>query len=97
MMSDICRKLGPLVGALMLCAAAASGQSASPMEISAGYSYLRANAPPGQCGCFNMNGGSGAFAANLGHGFSGVGDFGAYFQNSVVGSSRSLTLETFLF
>jgi outer membrane immunogenic protein len=29
-----------------------------PLEISFSYSYARANAGPGQCGCFNMNGGS---------------------------------------
>jgi outer membrane immunogenic protein len=30
----------------------------APLEISFSYSYARANAGPGQCGCFNMNGGS---------------------------------------
>jgi hypothetical protein len=29
-----------------------------PLEVSFSYSYARANAGPGQCGCFNMNGGS---------------------------------------
>lgn len=27
-------------------------------EVAAGYTYIRANAPPGQCGCFSMDGGS---------------------------------------
>jgi peptidoglycan-associated lipoprotein len=27
-------------------------------EVAVGYTYLRANAPPGECGCFSMNGGS---------------------------------------
>ena len=27
-------------------------------EIAGGYTYIRANAPPGQCACFSMNGGS---------------------------------------
>jgi hypothetical protein len=30
----------------------------APLEVSFSYSYARANAGPGQCGCFNMNGGS---------------------------------------
>jgi outer membrane immunogenic protein len=30
----------------------------APLQISFSYSYARANAGPGQCGCFNMNGGS---------------------------------------
>ena len=97
MITAIRRGLGPLLAALMLCSAAARGQGASPVEVSLGYSYLRANAPPGQCGCFNMNGGSGGLAAYLGHGFSAVADVGGYFQNNVVASSRSFTMETFLF
>jgi peptidoglycan-associated lipoprotein len=97
MITFIRRRLGPFLAGLLLCTAAAYGQGASPVEVSLGYSYLRANAPPGECGCFNMNGGSAALAAYLGHGFSGVADFGGYFQNSVVASGRSLTLETFLF
>lgn len=97
MITVIRRSLGPLLAALLLCTAAARGQGASPLEVSLGYSYMRANAPPGQCGCFNMNGGSGSLAASLGHGVSAVADVGGYFQNNVVGSGRSLTLETFLF
>jgi outer membrane immunogenic protein len=27
-------------------------------EVAAGYTYLRSNAPPGECDCFSMNGGS---------------------------------------
>jgi peptidoglycan-associated lipoprotein len=27
-------------------------------ELTVGYTYVRANAPPGECDCFNMNGGS---------------------------------------
>ena len=30
----------------------------APLEISFNYSYARSNAAPGECGCFNMNGGS---------------------------------------
>jgi opacity protein-like surface antigen len=97
MITAIRRGLGPLLAALMLCSAAARGQSASPVEVSLGYSYLRANAPPGQCGCFNMNGGSGGLAAYLGHGFSAVADVGGYFQSNVVNSGLNLTMETFLF
>lgn len=91
------RRLSPILAAALLCTAAAHGQDARPFEVSVGYSYVRANAPPGQCGCFGMNGGSGAFAASMGHGISAVADFGAYFQNNVVGAGRSLNIDTFLF
>ena len=33
-----------------------SGQTPA-LEASAGYSFIHANAPPGQCGCFSANGG----------------------------------------
>ena len=36
---------------------------AAPIEISLGYGYLRANHGPGQCGCFNMNGGTADIAS----------------------------------
>jgi peptidoglycan-associated lipoprotein len=32
------------------------------VELAFDYTYLRSNAPPGGCGCFNMNGGSVTFA-----------------------------------
>ena len=32
------------------------------VQVAFNYSYMRANAAPGQCGCFNMMGGSGEFA-----------------------------------
>lgn len=41
----------------------------APLEVSFAYSYARANAGPGVCGCFNMNGGSGEVAF---HAFRGL-------------------------
>ena len=35
------------------------------IEFGVNYNYFHANAPPGQCGCFMMNGGSGTFTYNL--------------------------------
>jgi hypothetical protein len=67
------RRLGPILAAALLCAAA-HGQDVSPFEVSLDYSYVRANASPSQCGCFSMNGGSGAFAASMGRGISVVAD-----------------------
>jgi peptidoglycan-associated lipoprotein len=32
------------------------------VELALDYTYLHSNAPPGGCGCFNMNGGSASFA-----------------------------------
>lgn len=97
MLTDYRQKLGVGLALLILSAAGAHGQGVTPVEISAGYSYVRANAPPGGCGCFSMNGLSGGFAAFLGHGMSAVADVGGYFQNNVDSSGRSLRVETFLF
>jgi len=68
--------LGFAIGA----AASAAAQSATPAEgvpkaeIAVDYSYMRANATPGQCGCFNLNGGSAEVAVHAYRNFSIVGD-----------------------
>ena len=37
--------------------------SAKPRaELALDYTYLHSNAPPGSCGCFNLNGGNATFA-----------------------------------
>ena len=48
----------------------------SPLEVSYSYDYARANAGPGQCGCFNMNGGSLEVAVHAYRGLSAVVDLG---------------------
>ena len=56
------------VFAAQAAAQASSGQSVpasdKPLraELALGYTYLRRNAPPGGCGCFNVNGRSAIFA-----------------------------------
>lgn len=91
------RRPGYWLAALLLSAAAAYGQGLGSSEVSLGYTYLRANAPPGQCGCFNINGLSGEFATGLGHGFSLVADLGGDHQSNVNGSGQSLWLVNYLF
>jgi hypothetical protein len=46
----------------------------APLEISFDYSYARSNAAPGQCGCFNMTGGSSEVAVHAFRGLSVVAD-----------------------
>jgi outer membrane immunogenic protein len=88
--------------------AQASDQAASasdkPLraELALDYSYLRSNAPPGGCGCFNLNGGSATFAwllqsasfAKRGS-FALVGDVTVVHAGAVPSSGDSLTLSTF--
>ena len=37
---------------LLFAAAPAPAQDSPRLEVSAGYTLVRANAPPGDCGCF---------------------------------------------
>jgi peptidoglycan-associated lipoprotein len=75
--------------------------SASPVkplraELALGYSYLHSNAPPGGCGCFNLNGGSGTFAWPVKPGsFALVGDVTAVHAGAAAGTGDNLTLSAF--
>jgi outer membrane immunogenic protein len=66
------------------------------LETSLGYSFLHANAPPGQCGCFSANGGFGSIVFNTPHGFSIVGDLNAVHAGNVAGT-QSITVFSYLF
>jgi outer membrane immunogenic protein len=92
--------------AVLALAAAARAQSAPAVvpynpstpsaELALGYSYLHANAPPGGCGCFSMNG----FVVQVGFpverkGFSMVGDLTFDTNHNVLGTDTKLTLGAF--
>jgi outer membrane immunogenic protein len=65
-------------------------------ELALDYSYLRSNAPQGNCGCFNMNGGSATFAWPLGSGkFALTGNVTIAHAGTVSTSGDNLTLSTF--
>jgi outer membrane immunogenic protein len=93
---------------LLAVAAAASAQaqsspavvpyspSTADKEIAFNYSYLRPNAPPGGCGCFNMNG----FAIQVGfpvarRGFSMVGDVTWETNHNVLNTGTRFGLASF--
>jgi outer membrane immunogenic protein len=97
MLTDLYRKLGVAIALLLLGAAGAHGQVATSIDAFVGYSYFHANAPPGECGCFSMNGGTGEFSTLLGHGISALVDVGGYYQGNVDKTGRTLQVETFLF
>jgi peptidoglycan-associated lipoprotein len=61
-----------------------------------GYSYLRSNAPPGGCGCFNLNGGNATFAWPVNSGsFALAGDVTIAHAGAAASTGDSLTLSTF--
>jgi outer membrane immunogenic protein len=66
------------------------------VQVAFNYSYMRANAAPGQCGCFNMTGGSGEFAVQAWRGFSAVADLTGEFAgtSNIPGQSLALVFVT---
>jgi outer membrane immunogenic protein len=65
-------------------------------EIALDYTYLHTNAPPGGCGCFSMNGGSGSYAYHPGPQFAWVIEVGAVHAAKVDASGLDLTLTSYL-
>jgi hypothetical protein len=67
------------------------------LETTLGYTYLHANAPPAQCGCFSANGGYGSLVVNMPRGFSLVADLAAVHAGSIAGTTQSITVFNYLF
>jgi hypothetical protein len=75
---------------------AAATEKPSRAELALGYAYLHSNAPPGSCGCFNLNGGSATFAWPLKQGsFALVGDIVSVYANGVSANGYSIILSAF--
>jgi outer membrane immunogenic protein len=67
------------------------------LEFGANYNYFHANAPPGQCGCFSMNGGSGTMVYNITDKWAGVADLTVGHATNVDGSLQNITIFDYLF
>jgi len=90
---------------LLLAAAAASAAGvgahaqAAPQvekqlraELALDYTYVHSNAPPGDCGCINLNGGSATFAWLMRRHFALVGDVTVTRAAGISSDDDSLTL-----
>jgi len=88
--------LAATLGVPLLGASRTSAQTFERMELGADYDYVRTNAPPGGCGCFSMNGGSGWFGYNFSSRLGLVGEVGSELASSIHGRSAGLTLTSFL-
>ena len=66
-------------------------------EIGLNYNYIHANAPPGQCGCFSLNGGSAAIVYNIRPNWSAVADVSVAHANNVDGTLQNITIINYLF
>ena len=72
-----------------------TNQAAGP-ELAFGYSYVRSNAPPGGCTCFNQNGGSGVFAWPLRNPqYALVGDVMVAHAGGIASGGYGLTMSTY--
>jgi peptidoglycan-associated lipoprotein len=86
-----------LCGASTLVPAAQAQAEPSQLEAGIDYNFVRANGPPGGCGCFSMNGANARASVRLAGGFSAVGEFGGEFSSDVNGTGEDLTLYSYLF
>ena len=75
----------------------ASSYDISRLETGVNYNYIHANAPPGKCGCFGMNGGSAVATLNLTPVWSGIADITYAHANNVNGTSQNITIINYLF
>jgi outer membrane immunogenic protein len=81
-----------------LCLADAAAITDGPLhaEVAGGYTYIRANAPPGQCDCFSMNGGSLSVAQPISSpNFAFVFDATVAHGSGISAGGYNLTLSTF--
>ena len=90
-----------LVPTFALAAERVPAAAADSTEVAVGYTYLRANAPPGQCDCFSMNGGSVSIAQPFKAGSLESGTFAMVFDATLThaanisASGYDLTLSTY--
>ena len=74
----------------------AAAQSGSLVDAGVEYNYVRSNAPPGGCGCFSLNGGSGWVAFNFSRAFGVVGEIASQHASNIPSAGADLTLTSFL-
>jgi outer membrane immunogenic protein len=73
-----------------------AAQSAPAFELGGNYTYVRANAGPGECGCINMQGGGGWGSYNLTSSLGIVGEVAAQHASNIGPLAAALTLTSFL-
>jgi outer membrane immunogenic protein len=67
------------------------------LEVGMNYNYIHANAPPGKCGCFGLNGGSAVATLNITPVWSGIADITYAHANNVNGTTQNITIINYLF
>ena len=88
-----------LLSTVLLLAGASSAlaqQDTYSGDVAAAYHWMRANAGPGQCGCFGMNGGGLSGSWNFRSSWSAVVDISAENRSGAPPANNSLTLVSYL-
>lgn len=67
----------------------------SRYTVALGYSNIRANAPPADCGCFDMNGGFASASYNLKYWLSAAAEVNGGHANNISSLGQNLTLTTY--
>jgi len=74
-----------------------TNEEISRLEAGGNFNYIHANAPPGQCGCFSLYGGSATFLMNITPVWSGVADITFAHANNVNNTGQNITIINYLF
>lgn len=72
-------------------------QKTPRVEVAVGYTGVRTNEPPGNCGCFVANGASASVAYNFNQWIGIVGNFGGVHTGNASSTGLDLTLLSYLF
>jgi outer membrane immunogenic protein len=76
---------------------AGASDGISRFQFGANYNYFHANAPPGQCGCFSLNGGSGTVTYNITSKWAAVADLTLGHASNVNNTGQNITIFNYLF
>jgi outer membrane protein OmpA-like peptidoglycan-associated protein len=68
----------------------------SHFDLAAGYNLVNANAPPGDCGCFTMNGGFAGGQLNFNRWMGVAGEYSAGHASHISSLGQNLMLTTFM-
>lgn len=88
--------LGITVTVSLLFCASAQAQDGGRVNVGIDYNYVRTNAPPGGCGCIDLQGGDGWLSFNFTRHVAVVGLVSGQRASNIEGSGADLTLTTFV-
>jgi peptidoglycan-associated lipoprotein len=86
-----------VAGGITIQAGAQGQHQAGPLEFAVGYNAIRANAPPGGCACFYMQGGRAEADLRLHGWLSAVAEVGGAHANNINSNRDAVGRITYLF